>query len=478
MIVVSLIGLAHWRFQADRDPTRLVAEAQADYRAGRFMAAAAKLDRLAKLRAPTPMDRMARALVARALGSDALTELAQIPDDHPLSSEAQLLSGQIEKASGWLRRAEAHFQAALASRPDDVHAHHELAALYNSQERWREMDEQMEALSELSALDFEHLVHWGKTKNGIWNSQTDCEALAKSLKLDPEDRYTRLALSDGLRKLGRLHEAASVLSFLPDADPEARARRALLALELGDARRADELLSSDPGDHPALAKARGQLALFRRDPAGAVRAIQIVLAARPDDFSALAVMASALRMQGNSALAQAYVDAQKRHTDITPLIVQATTPEGRSDPSLPARLGAACEAAGRLAEARGWYRQAIASNPLDSQAQQGLFRVRELQSSRTGRRTRQAQTPGHRWRGAMVYADAFRSDGHSTDVSCLMNSERGVALVRRSCIRWAQAGHRLLQADAGLPDTIPMVDPIMCSSLVAICAVAKPAIRH
>jgi tetratricopeptide (TPR) repeat protein len=374
-LIVFLLDIGLGRGGANPDPARLLSDAQADYQAGNYDSAADKLAQLAKSRTPTPMDRMARALVARARGEDGLSELAQIPDDHPLSSEAHLLAGQIEAAKGRLRPAESHFLAALARDRSNIHAHHELAALYNTQARWREMEEQMIALSDLNAIDFDHLVHWGKTKNGIWNSRNDCKSLAKSLEVDPDDRNSRLALVDGLRKLGNITGAASVLSFLPEADPEARARRALLALELGDRKRAGELLAGGPADDPSLAKARGQLALSEGDAAGALRYLKMALAARPGDFSLLAAMATALRVMGKKAEAQAYLDAEQRHANVTPLIVQATTDLGRNDRTLPARLGSACEAAGRVAEARAWYRLAITRDPLDSQAQQALFRL-------------------------------------------------------------------------------------------------------
>jgi Flp pilus assembly protein TadD len=378
--VMLMIGVGLDRVR--EGPTRLLAEAQADYQAGLYEASAAKLERLARLRSPTPMDRMARALVARARGADALSELAQVPDDHVLSSQAHLLAGQIEAANGRLRLAENHFRATLAREPKNVHAHRELAALYNVQGRLHEMDEHMEALSDLNAIGFDHLVHWGTTKSFIWDPVRDCEALAKSLEVDPDDRHTRLALFDGLRRLGHQKEAASVLSYLPDTDCEARVRRAILALDMGETQRADELLSGGPADDSTLANARGQLALSRHDPASAVRYLRIALASHPDDVSVISAMGTALQAVGQGAEARTYLEARRRHTDVTPLIVQATTSTGRNDPTLPVRLGVACEAAGRFAEARAWYRQAIVRDPLDSRAQEGLFRLRRGPSGR------------------------------------------------------------------------------------------------
>jgi tetratricopeptide (TPR) repeat protein len=381
-VLLLALGAGRWWLAPTAD--QLVMQAQADYQAGRTDAAALGLAKVARLRVPTPMDRMARALVARARGQgkDALSELAHIPDDPALSAEAHLLAGQIEVENGRLRLAESHFLTCVAREPTNSHAHRELAYIYNVQHRLREMDAQMDALSELSALGFEHLLHWGKTRNVVWDPSRDCQSLAKYLAADPDDRYTRLALVDGLQNLGRLEEAASVLAFLPDSDDEARARRALLTLAGGDAAQADRLLAAGPVDHPSLAKARGQIALGRHNPGGALPQLRIALAAHPDDFGVLSALATTLRALGDEVGAKGCIEAQRRHTAVTPLIAQAATPAGASDPGLPARLGAACEAAGRLAEARAWYRLVITRDPLDSQSQQAVFRLSDQLADR------------------------------------------------------------------------------------------------
>jgi hypothetical protein len=76
---------------------------------------------------------------------------------------------------------------------------------------------------------------------------------------------------------------------------------------------------------------------------------------------------------------------------------------GPSDCKLPARLGAACEAAGRLAEARAWFRLAIARDPLDTGSQHALFRLRQGALER-------APNPAHR--GRPVGPTAALAKGH------------------------------------------------------------------
>jgi hypothetical protein len=48
---------------------------------------------------------------------------------------------------------------------------------------------------------------------------------------------------------------------------------------------------------------------------------------------------------------------------------------GRDDPTAWRELGALCEAAGRLPEARAWYLLVIAKDPLNIPAQEALFRL-------------------------------------------------------------------------------------------------------
>jgi hypothetical protein len=57
------------------------------------------------------------------------------------------------------------------------------------------------------------------------------------------------------------------------------------------------------------------------------------------------------------------------------LLQRAAGRGNRDDPELPLALGDACAALHRDDEARGWYKVAIARNPLDSRAQRALFQL-------------------------------------------------------------------------------------------------------
>jgi tetratricopeptide (TPR) repeat protein len=374
LLVTSAVA---WTFRHRDSPADLLAKAQADFQAGRFLSAGATLDRLAGLRPPIAMDRLARAEVERGLGHNdkALAELAFIPDSDELAPFARTLAGRIELKRGRIRAAEGHFLAALAADPRAIQAHRELAYLYNVQHRRAEFDREMDTLSVLNALSFNQLVHWGKTRNAIWNPQDDNEALERFLAADPDDRQSRLTLADGYRQMGQLDHADEILSPLPDTDLDVLALRSRVALERGDLARVKSLLAKGPDDEPKLAAFRGKLALAEGKLAEAIRSLRIAAAADSDDRAVLFALATALRTSGDLEGAKKYQEAARRHDALTPLIAGASAEEWAKDPKLAARLAVACESAGRLAEARAWYRLAIARDPLDEVSQKGLFRL-------------------------------------------------------------------------------------------------------
>ena len=63
------------------------------------------------------------------------------------------------------------------------------------------------------------------------------------------------------------------------------------------------------------------------------------------------------------------------------LLSRVRRPDRENQASDLTQFGRACEAAGLLDEARGWYLLAIGRDPLNAEAQQGLRRLREAGSS-------------------------------------------------------------------------------------------------
>ena len=390
-LILAGLGLIAGRLIAD--PNRVFLRADAAFKAGRYAEADAALRRLERLRAPTPVDRLLRAEVAVGLkrpAEDALAELAAIPDDHPLAPLSRLRAGQIQIRRGLTRPAEAAFLASLRVFPRGVQPRKELVYIYNIQHRQAELDAMLGALLDLDALDFPYILHWTKTRNTPWNPGGDLPALEQFVAADPEDRGSRLALAEALRRLDRLDDAERILQRLPASDPEARAKRVVIAMGRGDFATAESLLAEGPADHPALASLRGQLALRRHDSAAAVRHFRLALAADPLDHGALSGLGTALRSAGQVDAARPYLEAAQRHEQLWHLVARAATDEGERDPTLPHQLGMACAAVGRNQEARAWLKLAIQRDPLDAEGQQTLF---ELEHGPTSRSAGQGAQP-------------------------------------------------------------------------------------
>ncbi len=223
-LLVMAGGLAAWVARAwpASNPDRLWQQAEADFQAGRHDRAKAALTRLARLRAPTSLDWMLRAKLAMVQGrtDDALAALAKILDGAPMAPQARLLAGQLELRRYRMRPAEAWLLAALKLDPKLVQGHRELVYVYGMQMRRAALSAQFRALSELTPLSFENVFHWCLTRNATWEPVELSNILTRFIQADSDDRWSRLALVDSQRRLGRLDDAEKALATLPTSDPE------------------------------------------------------------------------------------------------------------------------------------------------------------------------------------------------------------------------------------------------------------------
>jgi tetratricopeptide (TPR) repeat protein len=376
---MTAVGSAAWWTRLV-DPERLFREARDQLGAGHLDRAEASMNRLERLRPLNPFDRLLRAQIheRRRRPDAAVAELERVDPSHPLAPVALILAGQIEIRRHRLRAAEAYFLRALALEPKAVQPRRELIFVYNIQQRQADLDAQLLALSRLNDLSYDQLVHWGKTRNVVWNAERDVENLYKVIQADPDDRWSRLSLAEGLRRLSRLDDAELVLSPLPPSDLTATAILASIALDRGDSAEFERRLAEAPMDAPSLAALRGKLQLSRGNLPQAIRELKRAHGADPNDRAVLHALGSALKTAGDPVAAEPFLAAARRHDAITPLISKASTPTGAKDPTLPGRLGAACEAAGRLPEAMAWYKIAIRDDPSDRASQQAVFRLSKL----------------------------------------------------------------------------------------------------
>ncbi len=200
-------------------------------------------------------------------------------------------------------------------------------------------------------------------------------------------------LAEGLRRLGRADEAREVLGPMPEEDAGARAIRALLAIDRGDVEGAGQLLADGPRDDARLARLRGHLALMQRDGLAAIRHFRRARAANPDDRTTTAGLATALKAAGQTVEAEALLSEVRRFDELSPLIGRIAAAGAATDAELHRRLGSLCEAIGRRAEARAWYRLAIVRDPLDADAQRALFRLEGAAATPPPGRSPAAHTP-------------------------------------------------------------------------------------
>jgi len=395
MILAILPGHWYFGFRRSEDPDAIWQAGEADLSAGRIDLAEAAANRLSRLREPTPLDCMLRAQldIAHGRAEEAVAGLMRVPDEHPMAAQAHLMAGQVELRRHRARFAEQYFRKALQLNPKLVQAHRELIYILGHQLRRTELNAEFLALSQLTELTFDNVFHWCLMRTALWEPSTALKELLLFVETDPEDRWSRLAIADNYRRMGLIDDAETAIAPLPDADLDALAIRVMLAIDRHQDDKAEQLLASGPAGDPTLAKLRGRLALARRDAPSALRCFQVAYAHAPDDRDALLGLVNALTMIGDDKSAAPLRETAKNFELLNSLVQRAAIPNERENPRLLRDLGAACAAAGRDPEARGWYRLAIARDPLDIESQQALFQIDNRDRSRNPTAIRDGESP-------------------------------------------------------------------------------------
>lgn len=374
LLVLTMAALVV-RSRSDATPDELRAQARSAATAGDWTRVEAALSRL---EVPTPADLMLRAQAADGLGHTprAIELLDAIPDSDPIAPQARFTAGHLELKRHRLRAAEPRLLQAVALAPGLRAARKDLVVIYGLQHRRADLDAQFRALAE-AAPSFETAYHWCLPRGAFGDPADSVPELREVIAADPGDRRARLALAADLRRLGHREEAAEALAPLPPDDPGALALRARLALDRGDRDAARALLATGPEDHVVLARLRGLMALEAGDAEAAIRHYRRALALDPDDRDSLFGLGHALQQAGRAVEAGPYLDAAAARERLRALIGRAAMLGAEGDVALLRDLGSACEAIGRLDEARAWYRLVLARDPLDPEAQKALHRLRE-----------------------------------------------------------------------------------------------------
>jgi tetratricopeptide (TPR) repeat protein len=382
LVLIALL-LGYWGSRQIRPAAAnldlLWQQAEQDLSAGRFESVDAVLKRLERSRPPTPLDWFLRAQLAMARKEDdqALEYLARVPDEHYMAAQARLVAGQTELRRNRVRLAEEWFQAALKLDPRLIQAHRELIYIYGMQLRRAKLSAEFMALSRLTNLSFDNAFHWGLLRNNSWEPGTALGSLAAYAAADPLDRWSRLAIAENYRRMGRLDDADAAIGTLASDDFEAIALKGRIALDRQDHEEAERLLALGPRDQPLLARLRGTLALGRRDVSEALANFRIAYDADRENREALFGLIAALELSHDDKAVLPLREIARRFDRLNSLIQRAAVAQARRDADLMRQIGEACAALDRKEEARAWYKLAIGLDPLDSIAQQALFRLNE-----------------------------------------------------------------------------------------------------
>jgi tetratricopeptide (TPR) repeat protein len=175
--------------------------------------------------------------------------------------------------------------------------------------------------------------------------------------------------------MGLHQQAESTLAVLPESDQRANAIRIRIALDRQEYTRADELLAQGQTDDAEFARLRGSEALAQGDARRAAEQFRIAYAAEPVDHETLFGLWTALEQLGDETEARPIREAARNLDRLNTLLQRGRIPEARQDPELLREFGTVCAALHRDGEARAWLELAIARSPLDTQAQQALFRL-------------------------------------------------------------------------------------------------------
>jgi tetratricopeptide (TPR) repeat protein len=369
-----------------KDPQLLWNEAHDALRSGDFASAEAKLAMIGQLRAPTSFDWSLRAQIAVSQGrlDEALNALKRIGQDDPLAAEGFLLAGRIERQRNRIRASETYLRRAIACDPRLVGAHKELIYILGMQLRRREVDAEFKVLAQLTPLTHQELYTWGVTHFNFLSSswaQDTAEHLESYIISDPDDRLSRLSLATLLVKSpsgeARLEQ---ILAPLPRSDPEAAALLIESRFEHGRIDEAITMLEATSVEHPQIARMRGRVCLLRGDFKGTIRHLKNALTNEPYDRVAVSELGRALLLSGDKAAAESYLARAQSLDALYNLLNRVAKPDRENEASDLRQCGRACESAGLIDEARGWYQLAIGRDPLDAEAQQGLHRLRSARA--------------------------------------------------------------------------------------------------
>ena len=129
------------------------------------------------------------------------------------------MAGQLQLRRHRVRFAEEYLRKAVALDPRLAQAHRELIYILGYQLRRAELNAEFLALSEISDLTYDMRSTGACCVIGLWEPGTAVEDLTQFIQADPEDRWSRLAIAENYRRMGRLDDAEAAIAPLPPFGP-------------------------------------------------------------------------------------------------------------------------------------------------------------------------------------------------------------------------------------------------------------------
>jgi tetratricopeptide (TPR) repeat protein len=365
----------------NKDPEEVYERALALVEAEKFPEAQIELDKLKKLRPMTVLDHglQARINIAAGKSADAIYELAAIPDDHPLAGWARLRQGQLHRQRFEYRMAENDLKSAIQVDPGSVVARRELVFILGLQLRRSELSRLFLELSHMTTLSPKEVWVWCMVRDLVWwVPEEQIPMLQKAIAADPGDHFSHLALVEVLKRNSKVDEAIESLNELPADLPEALAKRLEIEIERNDTDKAAELFAKIPADSSAAAEIRGRLSLAEAKAKEAIQFFEKADQADPGRRQVLADLGRAWMLAGDREKGLDYARRAARVDALNNLLLKSENSVEKSTPEDWLTFSRACEAAGRLDEARAWLALVIQANPLDSTAQAEIYRLDTL----------------------------------------------------------------------------------------------------
>ena len=307
----------------------------------------------------------------------ALAELADGPRHQRARLAGRLQAGQIELRRDRARVAERFFRKALELEPDLVKAHSELIYIYGYPTPPPRAERRVPRLTELAPSTSRRRSS-GASRAGWSGSPARPRPSLEQVRRRPTPTtasrgspWPRCSAGSTATPTPTRPSPPS-RPTTPRPAPSAPSSRSTAATRRrprpSSPTRPEEPPRPGPAPRPAGVGPRRRHGGRRRLPRRRRRRARTT--ATPSSASP-----SALQHVGDPEAAR-YLDLSAGHERLGTLVQRRDPRLATTNPALIRELGAACAAVGRLPEARAWYNIAIRRNPLDTEAQQALYQIK------------------------------------------------------------------------------------------------------